>query len=300
MSLRQAGRETVSRFYSMAAVPAGDRMAPCIAMMAAMRLALTGGEMKKSVSASASASTSTSASSSTSEATSGSASGAAADSALAPRRRLLRALALPGVVGASGVAGLVQAVLAADGREGFREIRGEVTVDGKPARPGQRIGSGQAVVTGTGARAVYVIGEDAFLQHENSRFAWRRGRTAATLRYLQGRVLSVFGKGRKRIETPTATIGIRGTGCYIEAAPEQTYFCLCYGTVEVVPKADPAQAVSYSTEHHENPVIIGSTPGTPMMEKTRVINHSDDELVMLEALVGRKPPFWGKTYDDYY
>jgi hypothetical protein len=28
-----------------------------------------------------------------------------------------------------------------------------------------------------------------------------------------------------------------------------------------------------------------------MMQKAESINHTDDELVMLEALVGRKPPF---------
>jgi len=30
------------------------------------------------------------------------------------------------------------------------------------------------------------------------------------------------------------------------------------------------------------------------------VNHTDAELDMLEALVGRKPPFAGKGYKPYY
>ena len=30
-----------------------------------------------------------------------------------------------------------------------------------------------------------------------------------------------------------------------------------------------------------------------MMVPAAVINHTDDELTLLEALVGRRPPFWG-------
>jgi len=33
--------------------------------------------------------------------------------------------------------------------------------------------------------------------------------------------------------TATTTAGIRGTGIYVEASPERTYFCTCYGTVEI-------------------------------------------------------------------
>ena len=55
------------------------------------------------------------------------------------------------------------------------------------------------------------------------------------LRLLTGSLLSVFGeRGANQalsVNTSTATIGIRGTGIYMEAEPDLTYLCTCYGTV---------------------------------------------------------------------
>lgn len=215
------------------------------------------------------------------------------------RRALLRRLAASGAIGTGGMAALLQSALAASPRQGFRKISGTVTVDGKPAEQGQVIRPGQRVETGPDSEAVYVIGKDAFLQHENSAFEIDRRPAVVILRYITGKVLSVFGKGRKRLETPTATIGIRGTGCYIEAEAERTYFCLCYGEAVVEPHADHAQRETVRTKHHEYPLYIGAAPGSVMMSKAKVINHTDDELIMLEELVDRLPPFYGKTYEPY-
>ena len=220
-------------------------------------------------------------------------------SILIKRRAALRKLAMAGAIGAGGMTALLRAALAANPAQGFRKITGNVTVDGKPAAPGQVIRPGQRVETGPDSEAVYVIGKDAFLQRENSAFEVDRRPAVIVLRYITGKVLSVFGKGRKRLETPTATIGIRGTGCYIEAEADRTYFCLCYGTAVVEPHADRTRRETVRTKHHEYPLYIGATPGSTMMAKTEVINHTDDELVMLEQLVGRLPPFYGKSYDPY-
>jgi hypothetical protein len=102
----------------------------------------------------------------------------------------------------------------------------------------------------------------------------------------------------------TATIGIRGTGCYIESegtgAKARTYFCLCYGSVELTPTAAPQEAESYSTRHHEKPMYIHNDMNmAKMMVPAGVINHTDAELEMLEALVGRRPPFWGQGGSKY-
>ncbi|MGH8808157.1 MAG: hypothetical protein ACREX0_09800, partial [Noviherbaspirillum sp.] len=140
------------------------------------------------------------------------------------RRRALRRLALTGALGGAGMLGLLRAALAADPRTGIRSIKGKVTVDGQPAVVGQQIRAGQQVVTESGSEAVFVIGQDAFLQRENSMFAIEDSAGIVVLRYITGKVLGVFGKGRKQLVTPTATIGIRGTAWYIEAERERTYF----------------------------------------------------------------------------
>lgn len=220
------------------------------------------------------------------------------DARLSSERRAALRLLAAGALGAGGMTGLLRAALAADPRPGMRSIKGGVTIDGQPALEGQRIEPGQTVRTEAGGEAIFVIGDDAFLQHENSEFQTRTSAGVVLLRYLTGRTLSVFGKHKKRLETPTATIGIRGTACYIEADAAQTYFCLCYGSAVVTTKANPRAHRTVRTKHHESPFYIDRM-GREIMRRAEVINHTDDELIMLEALVGRLPPFYGKGYRPY-
>lgn len=208
------------------------------------------------------------------------------------RRALLRAAA------AGGLAALAQRLLAAGAdpaRPGVRSLRGEVAIDGKPAQLGQLVAAGSTVSTGTDAEAVYVIGQDAFMQRGSTQV--RFGDGAAFMRVLTGRILSVFGRGDKRIAVETATIGIRGTACYIEQEAERTYFCLCYGEAEVVPTAAPQEREVVRTSHHDHPMYIHADPRmATSMVPADVINHSDAELKLLEGLVGRLPPFAGGEY----
>ena len=49
-----------------------------------------------------------------------------------------------------------------------------------------------------------------------------------------GKLLSVHARGSNvQMSTVVATIGIRGTGVYLEADPEQTYVCTCYGVTDI-------------------------------------------------------------------
>jgi hypothetical protein len=197
---------------------------------------------------------------------------------------------------AGGISGFVSRALAMGRvpvKPGMQRITGPVTVNGKLARQGMLLGPGDTVVTGLGGEAIYVIGSDAFLQRAESTVTF--GQNAATfLRVLSGRLLSVFGKGARNLVIPAATIGIRGTGCYIEAAEARSYFCLCYGTVEVRPSNE--RPLEYETTHHENPLWIedGRTVRAP------VINHTDEELTMLEQLVARWPPFYNAPDPNPY
>jgi hypothetical protein len=105
-----------------------------------------------------------------------------------------------------------------------------------------------------------------------------------------GKLLGVFGSGgERRLVTATATIGIRGTGAYIEAEPTRTYFCLCYGTAEVAATLGGARE-SYTTRHHESPRYIYGDKRSRAIVPASVANHTDSELIMLESLVGRSPP----------
>jgi hypothetical protein len=201
------------------------------------------------------------------------------------RRLFLRGMTA-GVAG--GLTALIRQALAADPkslRQGIIKLSGEVSVNGKPASEGTPIARGDTVATGAGAHAVYVIGDNAFLQRANSQVDFGASSVATFLRVVTGGLLSVFGKGSRAITTPTATIGIRGTGCYLETDARKSYFCLCFGAVELRPVN--GQPVNYATTHHEKPVWIENGMTMPAM----VVNHTDAEVIMLEALVGRGSPF---------
>ena len=223
------------------------------------------------------------------------------------RRRLLKALAAAGLFGPAGISGLIRDALAkgnAPVAPGLHKLRGEVTVNSKPAREGQFIGPGDTVVTGRDSEAIYVIGQDAFLQRESSTINFGADAAQNLMRVVTGKILSVFGKGARAIQVSTATIGIRGTGCYIEdegaGASARTYFCLCYGSVELTPSASPQERQSYSTTHHDKPMYIhNDLTMAKIMVPAGVVNHSDDELKLLESLVGRWPPFYGQGGPKY-
>ncbi len=198
-------------------------------------------------------------------------------------------------VAAYGLPGALQRALAAGNQPqppGLRRVRGVVLVNGQAAREGQLVNPGDTVETGPGAEAVLVMGRSAFLQRENSRVSFGADSVTGLLRVISGRLMGVFAPGSpQRLETTTATIGIRGTGCYIESMADRTYFCLCYGTADVTPTAGAALAREVVTRYHDRPFYIYAPGAAEIWQPAAVINHSDAELILLEGLVGRRPPF---------
>lgn len=223
------------------------------------------------------------------------------------RRRTLKALAAAGLLGPAGISGLIRDALAKGEvpvRTGLQKMRGEVIVNQRVATEGQIIRPGDTIVTGRDSEAIYVIGQDAYLQRELTTVSFGADALQNLMRVVSGKILSVFGKGAKSIRVSTATIGIRGTGCYIEdegtGAKARTYFCLCYGSAELTPNAAPQESESYSTTHHDKPMYIhNDMKMAKMMVPAGVINHTDAELELLEGLVGRLPPFHGQGGPRY-
>jgi hypothetical protein len=170
---------------------------------------------------------------------------------------------------------------------------GDVRVNGGPARRGTAVQPGDIVSTGGHSQAVFVVGGDAFLLRADSDMElYGAGNAAAAsgLRLLTGALLAVFGGGARDVLTATATAGIRGTGIYVEATPEQTYFCTCYGEVHLADQHRQQRRLVRSS-YHESHIIHAAPQDGRMMAPAAVRNHSDEELVLLESLVGRKPPF---------
>ena len=179
-------------------------------------------------------------------------------------------------------------------------LRGAVKVNDADADLQTRIRSGDTIETGAGGELVFVVGSNAMILRSESRLILtappERTETSSLiitgLRLLTGKVLSVSRNRSMRVETAVATIGIRGTGFYVESDPQQTYFCTCYGETEIASNTDPESRETVSATQHDHPVYIVSDggPGRNIRPAT-VVNHSDAELELIETLVGRKPPF---------
>ena len=211
------------------------------------------------------------------------------------RRAWLTRAAAGGAALALGLAHLREALAADAVGKGVARVRGDARINGKPAKQGMEVKPGDVVATERGAELVAVIGRDAFLVRADSRIEFQ-GRAAqlvvSGLRVVTGALLSVFAPdGGRRIETRTASIGIRGTGVYVESDRMRTYVCTCYGEAELVPVDDPKEAETVRTTHHDQPRYIYPKGMPRMIEKAPVINHTDAELILLESLVGRKVPF---------
>jgi hypothetical protein len=221
-----------------------------------------------------------------------------------PRRRLLiQALALglfsiglpAGPARAAEILGRRPSKLPA-GQSIYR-ISGTASVNGKPATPQTRIGPADTVETGKDGEIVFAVGESAFILRESSRVSFETSQKdpalIGALRLLTGKLLSVFPSGKDvQARTPTAAIGVRGTGFYMETDPEQTYFCTCYGVTDIAAVNDPQSRARVVARQHDRPVYIlaKALPGQGI-RTAPFINHSDQELQLIEALVGRVPPF---------
>jgi len=214
-------------------------------------------------------------------------------SAPVSRRKWIARLAATGALASGGIVGVISRALAKGDlghAQGVQRIDGTVTVAGRPASVGTPVAPGDRVATGANSTAVVVVGQDAFLLRANSIIvtSGERG-TLSKLLIETGRVLSVFGKKPMEIKAAIASIGIRGTGCYIEVAPADVYFCLCYGEAQVDGPRMESKLVK--TTHHESPLLLTESNGVMRADPGPFRNHTDDELIMLEALVGREPPF---------
>ena len=176
------------------------------------------------------------------------------------------------------------------------DLRGDVRINGVRATPETLIGAESSIETGEGSFAVIAIGDGAFILREKSVLEIGGSKLLVrSLRMISGALLSAFGHRdedqRIIVNTPVATIGIRGTGFYTESLTDRTYFCTCYGHTELQ-TADGAESASIRSKHHDAARYILAQP----LDGRRIVaapfkDHTDLELMTLEALCGRSVPF---------
>ncbi|CAA7624659.1 conserved hypothetical protein [Candidatus Terasakiella magnetica] len=219
------------------------------------------------------------------------------------RRLWLQRMIAAGIMGTLWRGGGRQALAlpAPPPRSILHRRKGIVEINGVPADVGTPVASGDQISTGPDSEAVFVLGDDGFLLRADSQVTITdlgqdrtTGKAMRELTLVSGRVLSVFGPKQISLKTPLASIGIRGTAAYLESSPASMNVCVCYGHAVMTPEGAPKLAEEVENHHHETPRVVFPGPNGPVMEALRIDNHSDDELIMLEALLGRVPPFLPK------
>lgn len=189
---------------------------------------------------------------------------------------------------ALGGAGAVQA----ESRSNIVELLGDAQINGNRLSPQQAIQTGDEIRTGPGSTVIFVIGNSAFHVRQNSSLTVERGFTlnaVSVLRLLTGAVISVWGKGTSRqIITPTLTAGIRGTGVYTEVFEKEngrSYFCNCYGTVDLAAGNDQTRSRS---EYHQAFWGEANPQNGLSLTPAKAINHTDEELEYLARLANQR------------
>ena len=177
-------------------------------------------------------------------------------------------------------------------RSNIVELVGDARLNGARLLPQQTIQTGDEITTGPDTSLIFVGGNSAFKVRQNSRLSVERGdslNTVSLLRMLSGAVVSVWGSGpRRQIVTPTVTAGIRGTGVYTEIfanQDNQTYFCNCYGTVDL--SNGPDALTSRASYHQSFWGEVRPKEGR-YLTPAAAINHGDEELETLARLVSQR------------
>jgi hypothetical protein len=177
-------------------------------------------------------------------------------------------------------------------RSNVVEMVGDVLLNGRRMVPQQTIQTGDEIATGPASRLTFVLGNAAMHVRQNSRLTVERGitlHTVSLLRLLTGAVGGAFGRGPSRtIVTPTLTAGIRGTGVYTEVFPDQanrSYFCNCYGTVDMQAGGNRALSVS---SYHQSFWGEAEPKAGRFLTPAPALNHTDEEIEFLAGLVDQR------------
>lgn len=161
---------------------------------------------------------------------------------------------------------------------------GEVFVNGKALDENTKIKRGDTIETKANSSVRFNVSSDAFSAKANAKFKLEKLGSKKILNVVNGGVMAVFGKGNHGVATPNMTAGIRGTGTYTLVKDGKTYFCTCYGHTEVGAHGETKEL---KATHHKMVWITKDI----IKDAKSMENHNDDELRVLEKMVGRTVPF---------
>lgn len=169
---------------------------------------------------------------------------------------------------------------------------GRILINGKPATLETMIHPGDRVETGERSQLIFVVDKDAFLLRANTKMTIPSRMNGGQFDLDSGAVLGVFASRRTSIHTPSAIVSIKGTGVYFEVEPTRSYVCTCYGETNIAVADNPSINETVRTTHHNAPkYILDNKHAAKRIVPAPFKDHTDQELLLIETLVGRTTPF---------
>jgi hypothetical protein len=171
-------------------------------------------------------------------------------------------------------------------------LEGDVYINQRKASLNSKIKAGDHIVVAHDGKLVFSLGGDAFMLHGGTVLVLEHAKQGLItgLRLITGALLAVFAKRQHhtKLRSHVATIGIRGTAVFMHSSPNKLYTCTCYGHTDI--QVEHHKDEIKATHHNAHEVSVDAH-GIMQMRATQVLDHSDDELRMLESIVGRVVPF---------
>jgi hypothetical protein len=201
------------------------------------------------------------------------------------RRHFLRAAA-------AGAWGLLVPLSAFAADDQVHDLRGGVSINGAKATYKSKVNPGDRIVTGSDGHFVFVMGQDAVMVRSRSELVIERyEESQGFLRLVTGALGAVFARGRGRqIVAANVTAGIRGTGVYLETRGDGTYFCTCWGQVDLASVDDPKDRELVTSSTHTPRLVALRPSGGTRFRSAPFETHTDAEMDMLQKCVGRRSP----------
>lgn len=195
-------------------------------------------------------------------------------------------------VAAAGASGLIIPLEAFGAPDQVHDLRGKVTINNRPATSKSEVLPGDRIVTGSDGHFVFVMGnQDAIMVRSRSELVIERYDDNGVLKLITGAIGAVFGRGRQRqILAANVTAGIRGTGVYLETRGDGTYFCTCWGQVDLASAADPKDRELITSSNHTPRLVSSQATDGSRFRPAPFETHTDQEMDILMKCVGLRSP----------
>ena len=158
---------------------------------------------------------------------------------------------------------------------------GEVTINGQPAKIGQKINNGDIVETGAQSYLEAKFQkQSAFRIREDSRVVFNIDKMI-TLSVEKGKVLNILEKrSQYLVRTPSAVAAVRGTIFFVSVIDDnKTYYCACNGTIAI--ENDQHNLLTTLTSSHHKPNYCEHQGDSLSMADAEMLDHDDIEIFEL-------------------